>query len=60
MCNPTLVVSAVSAGLQYQQSIQAQKAQRDAQIRQNEIAKKNLENRRTNLQAKLIQKTKRI
>ena len=59
MCNPTLVVSAVSAGLQYQQSIQAQKAQRDAQIRQNEIAKKNLENRRTNLQAKLIQKTKK-
>ena len=56
MCNPTLVVAGLSAGLQYQQSIQAQKAQRDAQIRQNEIAKKNLENRRTNLQAKLIQK----
>jgi len=59
MCNPTLVVAGLSAGLQYQQSIQAQKAQRDAQIRQNEIAKKNLENRRTNLQAKLIQKTKK-
>ena len=59
MCNPTLVVAGATAALQYQTSIQAQKAQRDAQIRQNEIAKKNLDNRRTNLQAKLIQKTKK-
>lgn len=58
MCNPTLVVAGLSAGLQYQQSMAAQKAQRDAQIRQNEIAKRNLENRRTNQNLSLIKKTK--
>lgn len=53
MCNPTLVVAGLSAGLAYQQSMAAQKAQRDAQIRQNEIAKNNLENKRTNNALKL-------
>lgn len=59
MCNPTLVVAGISAGLQYQQSVAQQKAQREAQIRQNEIARKNLENRRTQIQSQLIQKTKK-
>ena len=59
MCSPTLVVSGISAGLQYRQSIEAQKAQRDAQIRQNEIALANLNNRRANLQTKITQKTKK-
>ena len=45
MCNPTLVVAAASSALQYQQSVQAQKAQRDAALRQNEIANKNLQNK---------------
>lgn len=59
MCNPTLVVAGLSAGLQYQQSINAQKAQRDAALRQNEIANKNLLNKRIALQQNLIQKTKK-
>ena len=59
MCNPQLVIAGISAGLQYRQSVQAQKAQRDAQIRQNEIARKNLENKRTTLQTNLISKTKK-
>ena len=47
MCEPVtasqalLAVSAVSAGLQYQQGKQQQKAQYEAQKRQNEIARKN-------------------
>ena len=60
MCNPTLAVAAASTALQYQQSINAQKAQRDAQQRQNEIALKNLQNKRLAIQQNLIQKTKRI
>jgi len=59
MCNPTLVIAGISAGLQYQQSVAQQKAMRDAQLRQNEIAKKNLENKRAKLQADLIQKSKK-
>ena len=59
MCSPTLVVSGISAGLQYRQSINAQKAQKDAQIRQNEIALANLNNRRANIQTGLIAKTKK-
>lgn len=59
MCNPTLVVAGLSAGLQYQQSINAQKAQRDAALRQNEIANKNLQNKRIALQQNLISKTKK-
>ena len=59
MCNPTLAVAAASSALQYQQSINAQKAQRDAQQRQNELALKNLQNKRVALQQNLIQKTKK-
>ena len=59
MCNPTLVVAAASSALQYQQSVQAQKAQRDAALRQNEIANKNLQNKRIALQQNLIRKTKK-
>jgi hypothetical protein len=58
MCNP-VAIAAASAVFTYQQSVEAQKTQRDAQIRQNEIAAKNLENRRANLQTELIQKTTR-
>lgn len=59
MCNPTLIVAAASAAFTYQQSVDAQKTQREAQIRQNQIALKNLENRRANQQTELIQKTTR-
>ena len=59
MCSPTLVVSGISAGLQYQQSVDEQKSRRDAQIRQNEIALANLNNRRASLQTKITQKTKK-
>jgi len=59
MCNPTLVVAAASSAMQYQQSVQAQKAQRDAALRQNEIANKNLQNKRIALQQNLIRKTKK-
>ena len=60
MCNPTLVVAGLSAGLQYQQSINAQKAQRDAALRQNEIANKNLENKQKNCTStKFNSKTKK-
>ena len=41
MCNPTLVVAGLSAGLQYQQSMAMQKNARDQEIRQNQIAKNN-------------------
>ena len=59
MCNPTLVVAAASSALQYQQSVAAQKAQRSAQIRQNEIANQNLQNKRLALQENLLRKTKK-
>jgi len=59
MCNPTLAVAAASTALQYQQSINAQKAQRDAQTRQNELALKNLQNKRLAIQENLIQRTKK-
>ena len=59
MCNPTLAVAAASSALQYQQSVKQQKAERDAQIRQNEIALANLNNRRASLQTKITQKTKK-
>ena len=41
MCNPTLVVAGLSAGMQYQQSMAMQKNARDQEIRQNQIAKNN-------------------
>jgi len=57
MCNPSLVIAAVSSGIQYQQSVTAQKEARNLAIRQNEINKRDLDNRRANQQAQLIQKT---
>ena len=41
MCNPTLIVAGLSAGLQYQQSMNMQKIARERDIRQNQIAKNN-------------------
>ena len=44
MCNPTtalVVASVASAGLQYEQAKAQQKAQYNAQKRQNELARKN-------------------
>lgn len=41
MCNPTLVVAGLSAGMQYQQSMAMQKNAQAQAIRQNEIAKNN-------------------
>ena len=41
MCNPTLIVAGLSAGMQYQQSIAQQKIAQQQQIRQNQIAKTN-------------------
>lgn len=58
MCDP-VTVAAASAALQYQQSVAAQKNQRNAQIRQNEIANQNLQNKRRALQENLIRKTKK-
>jgi len=57
MCNPALVISAVSTGFQVVQNIQQQKDNRNLAIRQNEINKRDLDNRRANQQAQLIQKT---
>ena len=64
MCEPVtatqalLAVSAVSAGLQYQQGKQQQKAQYEAQKRQNEIARKNALQRYASAQLKIRQETK--
>ena len=41
MCNPTLVVAGLTAGMQYQQSMAMQKNEQARQIRQNQIAKNN-------------------
>jgi len=57
MCNPSLAIAAISAGVQYQQSVNAQKDARNLQIQQNIIAARDLDNRRANQQAKLIQQT---
>lgn len=56
MCNPTLVAG-LSAGLQYQQSITAQKIAQQRENRQNEIAKKNFQFRQKAEQLKLKQST---
>ena len=53
MCNPTLAISALSAGMQYQQAITQQKYQEQQAIRQNEIALANLEYRRKSSSLKL-------
>ena len=58
MCNPALVVAGATAALSYQQNMQAQRAARDAQQRQNEIARKNLTNRRNQQKQKLAEKIK--
>ena len=57
MCNPTLVVAGLSAGLQYQQAITQQKYAEQQAIRQNEIALQNLEFRRKSSALKLRQST---
>ena len=57
MCNPTLAVSALTAGLQYQQAITQQKYRQQQQIRQNQIALANLEYRRKASGLKLRQST---
>ena len=64
MCEPVtasqalLAVSAVSAGLQYQQGKQQQKAQYEAQKRQNEIARKNALQRYASEQLRIRQVVK--
>ena len=58
MCNPTLIVAGASAVLQYQVATAQQKAIQDQQKRQNEIALKSLENKRTVKTTQLITKTK--
>ena len=57
MCNPTLAVAALSAGMQYQQSITQQKYAEMQAKRQNEIALANLEYRRKASGLKLRQST---
>ena len=59
MCNPTLAVSALTAGLQYQQSITQQKYAEMQAKRQNEIALANLEYRRKASSLKLRQSTEK-
>ena len=64
MCEPItatqalLAVSAVSAGLQYQQGKQQQKAQYEAQKRQNELARKNALQRYASEQLRIRQVVK--
>ena len=59
MCSPTLVISALTAGMQYQQSITQQKYAEMQAKRQNEIALANLEYRRRASSLKLRQSTKK-
>ena len=59
MCNPTLAVAALSAGMQYQQSITQQKYAEMQAKRQNEIALANLEYRRKASSLKLRQSTEK-
>ena len=58
MCNPTLIVAGASAVLQYQVANAQQKAIRDQQIRQNEIAMRNREQAIVSKTRGLIQRTK--
>ena len=58
MCSPTIaltVASVASAGLQYKQGKAQQKAQQDAQRRQNALAKKNAQVRYASAQLKIRQ-----
>ena len=59
MCNPTLVVAGLTAGMQYQQSITQQKYAEMQAKRQNEIALANLEYRRKSSSLKLRQSTEK-
>ena len=59
MCNPTLAISALSAGMQYQQAITQQKYAEVQAKRQNEIALVNLEYRRKASSLKLRQSTEK-
>ena len=59
MCNPTLAVAALSAGMQYQQAITQQKYAEMQAKRQNEIALANLEYRRKASSLKLRQSTEK-
>lgn len=61
MCNPTVALvatSAISAGIQYQTAKAQQKAQYEAQKRQNEIAKRNALQRYASEQLKIRQVVK--
>ena len=59
MCNPTLAISALSAGMQYQQSITLQKNEELKAKRQNEIALANLEYNRKSSSLRLRQSTEK-
>ena len=59
MCNPTLAISALTAGMSYQQSITQQKYAEMQANRQNEIALANLEYRRKASSLKLRQSTEK-
>ena len=59
MCNPTLAISALTAGMQYQQSIQLQKNAEMQANRQNEIALKNLEYNRKSSSLRLRHSTEK-
>ena len=59
MCNPTLAISALSAGMQFQQAITLQKREEMQAKRQNEIALANLEYRRKASSLKLRQSTEK-
>ena len=55
MCDPLTAVAVASAGLQYQQAKAQQKAQYEAQKRQNEIARQNAIRRYATEQLKIRQ-----
>jgi hypothetical protein len=59
MCDPTLVVAGISAGMQYQQAIAQQKYQEQQAKRQNEIAASNLSYRQKASALKLRQSTEK-
>ena len=58
MCDPVTIIAVASAGLQYQQGKAQQKATYQAQVRQNEIAKKNAIQRYASEQLKINQQVK--
>jgi len=61
MCNPTIAVTAIagaSSYINYRQQLQAQKNAEQAQIRQNELAKKNALQRYASAQLKIRQLVK--